>query len=114
MDGKQSMKTPLYQAVVDKLMEQIRAGAFSFDEPLCTEARLMEKHGISRITARRALDELESKGLIRDADIFYVRLMLTDYRKLLEPGTYTLNTSMKSEEMMAVMAGETSDGEEES
>ena len=57
---------------------------------------------------------LESKGLIRDSDIFYVRLMLTDYRKLLEPGTYTLNTSMKSEEMMAVMAGETSDGEEES
>ena len=58
MDEKQIRKTPLYQEVIDELMEQIRAGAFSFDEPLCTEARLMEKHGISRITARRALDEL--------------------------------------------------------
>ena len=63
MDGKQR-KTPLYQAVVEELTEQIRTGAFSFDEPLCTEARLMEKHGISRITARRALDELEEKGIV--------------------------------------------------
>ena len=94
--------------------------AYDFGYRIFAEQTVDEEPGrdieitISRITARRALDELESKGLIRDADIFYVRLMLTDYRKLLEPGTYTLNTSMKSEEMMAVMAGETSDGEEES
>lgn len=55
---------------------------------------------------------LEEKGLIRNADTFYVRLMLTDYRKLITPGTYTLNTSMQSEEMMAVMSGETLDEEE--
>ena len=55
---------------------------------------------------------LEEKGLIRDADPFYVRLMLTDYKKLIQPGTYTLNTSMQSEEMMAVMSGETDEDEE--
>ena len=55
---------------------------------------------------------LEEKGLIRDANPFYVRLMLTDYKKLIQPGTYTLNTSMQSEEMMAVMSGETDEDEE--
>ena len=42
-------------------------GGWDGHEPKLTSkrfARLMEKHGISRITARRALDELESKGLI--------------------------------------------------
>ena len=38
--------------------------------------------------------------------------MLTDYKKLIQPGTYTLNTSMQSEEMMAVMSGETDEDEE--
>ena len=63
MNERKTKRIPLYQEVIDGLMEQIRAGAFSFDEPLCTEARLMDQHGISRITARRALDELESNGL---------------------------------------------------
>ena len=40
-----------------------------------------------------------------------LRLMLTDYKKLIQPGTYTLNTSMQSEEMMAVMSGETDEDE---
>lgn len=50
---------------------------------------------------------LEENGLIVDANPFFVRLMITDYRSLLKPGTYTLNTSMLKEEMMAVMSGET-------
>ena len=50
---------------------------------------------------------LEENGLIVDANQFFVRLMITDYRSLLKPGTYTLNTSMLKEEMMAVMSGET-------
>ena len=56
---------------------------------------------------------LEDNGLIKNADAFYVRLLLTDYRSLLTPGTYTLNTSMQSEEMMAVMSGEPLEEEEE-
>ena len=53
---------------------------------------------------RNICNMLEEKGLIYDADPFFVRLMLTDYRSLLKPGTYTLNTSMLKEEMMAVMS----------
>lgn len=61
---------------------------------------------------RNICNMLEEKGLIYDADPFFVRLMLTDYRSLLKPGTYTLNTSMLKEEMMAVMSGETLEEEE--
>ena len=55
---------------------------------------------------------LEDQGLIKNANAFYVRLLLSDYRDALAPGTYTLNTSMQSEEMMAVMAGEELEEEE--
>ena len=68
---------------------------------------------VNGLAKRKELNKmLEEKGLIRDADPFYVRLMLTDYKKLIQPGTYTLNTSMQSEEMMAVMSGETDEDEE--
>ena len=54
----------LYRQIVDAIMEQIRSGAFSFDEPICTEAELIERFGVSRITVRRALGELENRGIL--------------------------------------------------
>lgn len=49
---------------------------------------------------------LESKGLIKDGTLFYLQNILSRYKGDLKPGTYTLNTSMTTEEMMAVIAGE--------
>lgn len=49
---------------------------------------------------------LENNGLIRDRKLFYIQEKLSSYRGRLKPGTYTLNTSMTAEEMMAVMAQE--------
>ena len=57
-------RVPLYQVVIDDIMESILSGSFSFDHPICTESRLMEKYNISRITARRAMTELENKGIL--------------------------------------------------
>lgn len=59
---------------------------------------------------------LEKRGLIDDARIFYVQELLSEYHKQLKPGIYTLNTSMKASEMMAVMAAsdeETQESEQE-
>lgn len=57
---------------------------------------------------------LESKGLIRDATLFIFQYAFSDYRADVEPGTYTLSTSMTAEEMMEVMAqGEAEDEAEE-
>ena len=49
---------------------------------------------------------LESKGLIRDAKLFYLQNLLSAYKNKLRPGEYTLNTSMTMVEMIAVMAAE--------
>lgn len=47
---------------------------------------------------------LESKGLIRDYKVFLVQAKL--YQATLYPGTYTLNTSMTSEEMLEILMEE--------
>jgi UPF0755 protein len=59
--------------------------------------------------------QLEQKGLIRDAKLFYIRLQLSAYRNSIEPGIYTLNTSMTPKEMMMSMSAavdSTEDGTE--
>ena len=55
---------------------------------------------------------LEQAGLIKDAKIFYVQELLSEYHGEIVPGIYTLNTSMTSEEMMTVMSGQGEDEEE--
>ncbi len=47
---------------------------------------------------------LESKGLIEDYKVFLVQAKL--YRGTIHPGTYTLNTSMTSEEMLELLIEE--------
>lgn len=58
---------------------------------------------------------LERRGLISDAKIFLVQAYLLEYNDKLLPGVYSLNTSMKSEEMLEIMTqtGEDGSGEEE-
>ena len=55
---------------------------------------------------------LKNSGLIRDEKLFYIQELLSSYRGKLQPGTYTLNTSMTAEQMMAVLAGEGPEEEE--
>ena len=50
--------------------------------------------------------ELENKGLIQDARLFYVQLKVSAYSKKINPGVYTLNTSMQARDMMVVMSKE--------
>lgn len=54
---------------------------------------------------------LESKGLIQDYKVFWVQAKL--YEATLYPGTYTLNTSMTSEEMLQILMKEPVTEEEE-
>lgn len=49
---------------------------------------------------------LEQKGLIRDANLFYIQNLLSHYKGELNPGVYTLNTSMTMQEMMEVMSAD--------
>lgn len=55
---------------------------------------------------------LQEKGLIRDANLFFVQELLSENHGKINPGIYDLSTSMKSDEMLAIMVAE-SEGTEE-
>lgn len=57
-------RTPLYVQVMDGLKNRIESGDFAYDIPFATEERLTKEYGVSRITAIRALEELEHAGII--------------------------------------------------
>lgn len=54
---------------------------------------------------------LESKGLILDSKVFFVQAKL--YKAHMHPGTYTLNTSMTSEEILDIIMEVPKESEEE-
>ena len=54
---------------------------------------------------------LQEKGLIRDANLFFVQELLSENHGKINPGIYDLNTSMKSDEMLAIMAADPEEAE---
>lgn len=65
------------------------------------------------MSAKELGEELEAKGLVRDASLFQIQLKLSAYSKKIKTGVYTLNTSMTPKEMIVVMAGEADSTEED-
>lgn len=55
---------PLYYQIKEILKEKIESGVLEPNERLPSERDLENRHGISRMTARRALTELESEGYV--------------------------------------------------
>ncbi|MDD9340905.1 MAG: GntR family transcriptional regulator [Providencia heimbachae] len=56
---------PLYAQVYDILVEKLNKGEYRKNDTFPTEAEFQEMFGISRITARRALSELEKEGYVK-------------------------------------------------
>ena len=63
-------------------------------------------------TAKEIGEMLEKKGLIRDGMLFRIQEMLSAYKDKLLPGSYELNTSMTTEEMMEIMSMQVEEEEE--
>lgn len=55
-------------------------------------------------TATELGELFAEKGLVKDAKLFALQYMFSEYRKDLIPGTYELSTAMTAEEMFEVMA----------
>lgn len=64
LDPDPAAGRPLYARVRQSLREAIQSGRLPSGAPLPSEKELEAEHGVSRITVRRALDELEREGLI--------------------------------------------------
>lgn len=54
----------LYEVIIESILKKIENNEFSFETPICTESRLMEEFQVSRITAKRAITELEYQGIL--------------------------------------------------
>ena len=51
-----------YQAVIDDIVEGIESGAYPPYSQLPSTAQLCDKYGVSKITIKKAMDQLESMG----------------------------------------------------
>ena len=56
------------------------------------------------ISTREIGKILESKGLIRDANLFLLQELVSEYHGKILPGKYELNTTMTADEMIEIMA----------
>ena len=62
---KEGSDLPLYRQLYDLLRNQIVSGKVKKDALLPSELELVERLGVSRITARRALNDLAASGFVK-------------------------------------------------
>ena len=55
---------PKYFTVKHSIMKMLDSGELEANAPLPSERELMEAHNVSRITVRKAIEELEQEGLV--------------------------------------------------
>lgn len=53
-----------YQEIANKLRAQIQAGVYKSGEQLALEREMCEQYGVSRITIKKAVDQLVKEGLV--------------------------------------------------
>lgn len=94
---------------------------YEFGYRIFTESPMASEPGndvvVQIVADDSALDigkKLEEKGLIRDSELYVAQYYLSAYVDDLLPGTYTLNTSMTTKEMLVVMSTPVEDTEVES
>lgn len=57
--------TPLYVQVADLVAERIRRGEIPPNRPIPSENALTQEYGIARGTARKAVELLRTRGLVK-------------------------------------------------
>lgn len=84
------------------------------EEPMTFgEGRTISIYVKSEDSVKAIGENLQEKGLIRDANLFYIQELLSEYHGKIMPGIYDLNTSMKVEEMLEIMTSDYVETEEE-
>lgn len=78
------------------------------------EGRIVSVEISEGLENRELAKMLEQKGLVNDANVFYIYDLLSDYRKKeLKPGTYELSTAMNAEEMLEILCAGDEEQEEQ-
>ena len=105
--------TMIFALLILYVTVSISLTGFDFGYRVFTEPAMEEEPGRDVVViidkgmgASEIGAELESKGLVRDGNLFMIQLMLSAYKDDIQPGTHILNTSMTPKEMMIVMSEE--------
>jgi GntR family transcriptional regulator len=56
--------SPLYMQIARKLSDDVHNGRYQVDQALPSERALSELLNVSRVTARKAIDQLVDQGLV--------------------------------------------------
>ena len=109
----------LITVIMILLVYQMATYAYSFgylvfaDIPKELSPGYTKTVSISEGTSEWALAQsLQEQGIVSDAKVFYAQLILSEYKDEWKPGIYDLNTSMKSGEIVATLAGISGEEEE--
>ncbi len=107
--GAMLVKIVLAAAVII-IIFKLAVGAYDFGFNLFADIPVDEENGRTvnviisdNQDAKDVGAMLEEKGLIRDANMFYILEMLSDANGDIVAGTYELNTSMSIEEMLDII-----------
>ncbi|MBQ7839250.1 MAG: GntR family transcriptional regulator [Lachnospiraceae bacterium] len=57
-------RKPKYEVITDDILARIYNNDFSYDAVFCTEKQLAEQYSVSQITAKRAITDLEQRGVL--------------------------------------------------
>lgn len=76
-----------------------------FTEPAMSsgEGRAMEITLKPDMSAMEVGQMMKDKGLCRDAKLFALQYLLSEYKEDIKPGTYEVSTAMTAEEIMKAM-----------
>lgn len=109
----------LITVIMMLMVYQFATEAYSFgylvfaDIPMELSPGYTKTVSISEGTSEWALAQyLQEEGIVADAKVFYVQLILSEHKDDWKPGIYDLNTSMHSEEIIATLAGISEEEEE--
>lgn len=106
-------------AAVIAVVFKLAISAYDFGYQIFADVPMSEGSGrtvsvvVSEGQSSRELAKmLEQKGLIKDANVFYIQEQLSDYKDMIKPGTYELSTAMNSEQMLAILCDVQAEQEE--
>lgn len=106
-------------AVIIAVVFKLAVYAYDFGYQIFADVPVSEGEGrivsvvVSEGQSSKELAKLlEQKGLIKDANVFYIQEQLSDYKDMLKPGVYELSTAMNSEQMLAILCDVQAEQEE--
>lgn len=103
------IKTAVAVAIIIVVF-RLAVGAYDFGYQVFADLPVSEGEGriVSVVvkegqSSRELSKELEEKGLINNSYVFYIQEQFSDYKDMIQPGTYELSTAMNSEQMLEVL-----------